>query len=64
MDDYHIAISTYKDKNGNIKVDAHWGIETMYAAGFATCISDEEDLDKFMDTLRKLITTGDISGDT
>ena len=52
----HLAIEAYKDENGVIKTDCHWGTETKHPPGFATCITDDEDLDTLFDRIRKMVT--------
>ena len=52
----HLEIDAWKDENGNIKTDCHWGIEMIYPPGFATCVTDDEDLDTLFESIREMIT--------
>ena len=52
----HLEITAWKDENGNIKTDCHWGTETKFPHGFATCMTDDEDLGILFQRVRKMIT--------
>ena len=51
----NLEIWAGQGEDGNIRIDCHHGIETIYPFGCSTCITDYADIDEFFAELREMI---------